>query len=106
METPQLPQEEFPPEPPREKRHVEMDPVAHKTYAALYFATKSNLRELEQMAREYDRASAACIPKAMPTNADTNTAPVEVDKSPAESPEALPSASSGTRLGEMFFFSN
>ena len=101
VETPKL-QEKFPPEPPREKKAVDMDPVAHRSYAPLYYETQANLKALEEMAAEYDRAAKACSPKAMPTTAAVTTCkePVHVKES-AATPEALPSSSSGARLGEM-----
>lgn len=86
-----------------------MDPVAKKSYAPLYFQTQANLAELEEMAAEYERASKAVSPKAMPTTTaptTTGKAPVVDLESAAQPPEALPSSGSGARLGEMpvFFF--
>ena len=87
-----------------------MDPVAKKSYAPLYFQTQANLAELEEMAAEYERASKAVSPKAMPTTTaptTTGKAPVvDLEESAAQPPEALPSSGSGARLGEMpvFFF--
>ena len=90
-----------------------MDPVAKKSYAPLYFQTQANLAELEEMAAEYERASKAVSPKAMPTT----TAPTTTGKAPvvdleesaaqppeAKPPEALPSSGSAARLGEMPVF--
>lgn len=84
-----------------------MDPVAKKSYAPLYFQTQANLAELEEMAAEYERASKAVSPKAMPTTTaptTTGKAPVVDLESAAQPPEALPSSGSGARLGEMPVF--
>lgn len=90
-----------------------MDPVAKKSYAPLYFQTQANLAQLEEMAAEYERASKAVSPKAMPTTpTTTDKAPVvDLEDSAAQPPEAkppqpLPSSGSGARLGEIcqFFF--
>ena len=99
-------QEKFPPEPPCEKRVVDMDPVANRSYAPLWKETQNNLKLLEEMAAEYDRAAKGCTPKAMPTTtAPANTkAPVHLEESAAKPPEVLPSSSSGARLGEMPVF--
>jgi len=90
-----------------------MDPVAKKSYDPLYYETQANLAQLEEMAAEYERASKAVSPKAMPTTpTTTGKAPVvDLEESAAQPPEAkppqpLPSSGSGARLGEMpvFFF--
>lgn len=61
-ETPKL-QEKFPPEPPGtpvpfERKVVDMDPVAKRSYNPLYYETQANLAELEEMAAEYERGRA------------------------------------------------
>ena len=88
-----------------------MDPVAKKSYAPLYFQTQANLAQLEEMAAEYERASKAVSPKAMPTTpTTTDKAPVvDLEDSAAQPPEAkppqpLPSSGSGARLGEICQF--
>ena len=90
-----------------------MDPVAKKSYAPLYFQTQANLAQLEEMAAEYERASKAVSPKAMPTTpTTTDKAPgVDLEDSAAQPPEAkppqpLPSSGSGpgwARYASFFF---
>lgn len=72
-----------------------MDPIADKAYADLYWQTQKNLDELEEMHREYRRASANVKAKAMPV---TNNKEVKVTllsaaarASPASSARRAPS---------------
>lgn len=47
------------------RRDCDMDPIADKAYSELYYQSQRNLAELEEMSREYQRASANVKAKAM-----------------------------------------
>ena len=69
-----------------------MDPIADRAYAELYYQTQKNLAELEEMNKEYMRASANVKAKAMPVS--NNNKEVKVTLLPAARPAA---PSSGSR---------